>query len=313
MKSGYKGYYNGMVLDSSYEYIYCKILESNNIKYNVHEKNYQLEGRQYIPDFFLYNQNEELYEIVEIRGHRLNLEDRIIDALELEVLIGIPVKVITELDLKVLCRESSLSYNKLKTEWRESPNTHLNNNSGEFNAMYGRKQSDEQKRKSSEKGKLRFSENPEKYHELCTSKLIAYNREHNFEQAKQPRSKRVEMICEECGKSKIVTEAYAERHRYCSIECGAKYGLRLATNKNIDNKIEKDNIINNIVLDYSKLNRSDILEIKLNKIQTSEIINTLIQLIKDKTGVFDMRTISTAVCGKPSRKEFVKYLKVLVE
>ena len=36
MKS-YSGFYNGHFLRSAYEYIYCKILESQNLKYKVEE------------------------------------------------------------------------------------------------------------------------------------------------------------------------------------------------------------------------------------------------------------------------------------
>lgn len=311
MRGGYKGYYNGHALDSSYEYIYCKILEAQDIEYEVHEHNYQLRDRQYIPDFFLYK-NNELYKIVEIRGHRLNIEERIKDVKELKELIKIDVELITELDLRKLCKEYKISYNSLKTEWRKSPDTKINYNVGEFNAMYGRNQSDVSKRKSSEKGKERFyGENKDKYFELCTNKMVEFNRANNFEHMRKPRANRVELTCLYCGKVIPVTEAVASHQKYCSLKCSGAdgVGLKQASAKIIENKKQKDLVIKDIVFRCAKEYKEDILSMKLNEIQTSTAISYMIDEVRKETDVFDMRTITQAVFGTKSRKEFIKLLK----
>ena len=58
-------------LRSSYEYIYAKFLDSKNIIWNSEEKYFVLDdGRKYLPDFFIYNNNTLKY-VVEIKGNKM--------------------------------------------------------------------------------------------------------------------------------------------------------------------------------------------------------------------------------------------------
>jgi AraC-like DNA-binding protein len=58
-------------LRSSWEYIYAKWLESNNINFKTEEHRYKLSnGKMYFPDFFIYDDNNELLYIVEIKGYQ---------------------------------------------------------------------------------------------------------------------------------------------------------------------------------------------------------------------------------------------------
>jgi hypothetical protein len=140
MKGGYVGEYNGNILKSSYEYIFAKILEFKNISYKTEEYTYLLDnGSYYTPDFFIY-ENNELCEIVEIRGRRLNLEERKTSLRLLgQKIKNVKLTLLTEKDLKVLCKEIGLSYNNLKTYWRKNPKNKRNDSSGKANAMYGKK------------------------------------------------------------------------------------------------------------------------------------------------------------------------------
>ena len=67
---GYCGFHNNSYLRSSYEYVYCRILEEQGISYKVEEKVYDLGYRKYIPDFTLYNSKGEIFKLVEIKSSR---------------------------------------------------------------------------------------------------------------------------------------------------------------------------------------------------------------------------------------------------
>ena len=72
---GIQGYYwnvsqNKYVwLRSSWEFIYAKWLNKNNIKWDIEIKNYRLsDGTLYRPDFFIFNENDVIDKIIEIKG-----------------------------------------------------------------------------------------------------------------------------------------------------------------------------------------------------------------------------------------------------
>jgi len=307
MIGGYAGYYNNMALDSSYEYIYCKILEEENKIFDVHVKSYDLGYKQYTPDFFIYDSNGNIKEIIEVRGARLNLSERIKDLKELETKYQISTKIITEIDLRKECPKLGLSYNKLKVEWRTNPENTKNKQSGEFNAMYSKHHTKETKMKLSVKGKERMKD--PKYIKAITSKMIQWNIDNNFEQTKRPRSKRVEKICLACNKPFIVTEAKAKLRSYCSQSCGCLIGVQKASEQLTANRIVRHDIIKEIAIEFTINNQEAINNIKLNKIESNECIIELTNKIFEATGIIDFRIIGEAICGKQSRKEMVKYLK----
>jgi len=64
-------------LRSSLEYIYAKWLDKNNIKWKTEVKTYTASEKTYRPDFFIYDENNNLIEIVEIKGNYFNnVEER---------------------------------------------------------------------------------------------------------------------------------------------------------------------------------------------------------------------------------------------
>lgn len=57
-------------LRSTWEYIYAKWLDKNNINWKFEEKSYKLlNGESYRPDFFIYDKNNNFKNIVEIKGY----------------------------------------------------------------------------------------------------------------------------------------------------------------------------------------------------------------------------------------------------
>lgn len=72
---GYQGYYKRksgeyVWLRSSWEYIYAKWLDHNNINWKFENIQYKLDnGESYRPDFFIYDENWNLSYLVEIKGY----------------------------------------------------------------------------------------------------------------------------------------------------------------------------------------------------------------------------------------------------
>lgn len=312
---GYTGIYKDNLLDSSYEYIYCKILEKQNIKFKTHEINYDLGYAQYTPDFFLYDKHGNLTEIVEIRGHRLNIKQRQNDVNNLRQIVKCKVNLITEIDLRKICKDIGLSYNQLKVFWRTSENTILNYQKKEFNAMYGKHHTEESKELISKvKKEFYKTEKGEETKKIISKKLTLYLATHNHDYLTAPRSKRVVFICPQCGKKSLITEAQKNSRTYCSYKCYVDSGANAISQRNAIEAnhlitLKRHQKIKEYALNFAKINKNNILLIKLNKIKTDETLKLMIEEINTIYNIKDIRTISTAICGVPSRKEMVKFLK----
>lgn len=60
-------------LRSTYEYVYARWLNSNDIEWDVEQQVFELEGTTYRPDFFIY-ESGQLKRIVEVKGYWANRE-----------------------------------------------------------------------------------------------------------------------------------------------------------------------------------------------------------------------------------------------
>lgn len=75
---GIQGYYwnksksKYVWLRSSWEYIYAKWLNEHNIIWDVEVKTYNLDNTSYRPDFFIFDENNNIKSIVEIKGYWRN-------------------------------------------------------------------------------------------------------------------------------------------------------------------------------------------------------------------------------------------------
>lgn len=110
-------YYNNSIkkyvwLRSTYEFIYAKFLDKNNIKWNVEVKTYQLENTTYRPDFFIYK-DDKIEKIVEIKGYWSN---GIIKTKELSNKLDIDVVIIKDITPYI---ENQSNYNKEIKLWKE--------------------------------------------------------------------------------------------------------------------------------------------------------------------------------------------------
>lgn len=74
-KIGVQGYYYNKSLNkyvwlrSSWEYIYAKWLDKNNYKWDVEYQTYLVDDKKYRPDFFIFDEHNNIIKIVEIKGY----------------------------------------------------------------------------------------------------------------------------------------------------------------------------------------------------------------------------------------------------
>ena len=96
-------------LRSSYEYIFAKWLDKNNVDWKIEETQFKLSnGETYRPDFFIY-ENSKLKMIVEIKGY---FNNRRYKAEMFKNEYRIPLVIIDAID------DYCENYNKEKNEWK---------------------------------------------------------------------------------------------------------------------------------------------------------------------------------------------------
>lgn len=93
---GIQGYYwnksksKYVWLRSSWEYIYAKWLNEHNIIWDVEVKTYNLNNTTYRPDFFIFDNKDNIISIVEVKGFWRNREYKV-DLLKKELQINISI------------------------------------------------------------------------------------------------------------------------------------------------------------------------------------------------------------------------------
>ncbi len=311
MINGYSGYYNGIFLRSTLEFAFAYYLDHKKIKWAYELKAYDLEEKQYIPDFFLLDENDNVISIVETKG------DRLIDSGKekidrLEELYGIKVILVTQKELtQTYKNEMPIRYNQAKKMWINDFGATLNDRyvDGIKNPMYGLKHSEQTKRIISKKAKERFK-NPI-YLRNCTDKLIAFNRANNFKHAKQPRVERIKIKCLLCKNEFVVTINNPKKRKFCSEKCARIYHGKIGNEVQAKNSKEHLELIKDYIYTWSLNNKEIIMETPFNKISTT--LNPLFEEIENMYNIKDKRTISKAIFGEDKgRKKFLLHLKEYV-
>lgn len=302
MVRGYSGFYNNIYLRSSLEFAFAYYLDYKNIKWKYEEFTYKLKDRQYKPDFFIYDNNDNLIEIIEIKGKE-NKIDGLKKIQEFNQIYNIPIKLIEYKDLlEIYKKEMPIRLHKAKKIFIEEYNSKLidQNMLGKLNPMYGLKQSEKTKKIIGDKCKIRFQD--DEYKEKFKESLKKRTYKSGYQ-----KSRREERLCLKCGKSFIVT--VNSKRKYCSKKCAGKVCIQKAIEKNELDYINNKEIIKNFILNWVKDNKDLILNCKYNKISTT--LQPLYELIEKEFNILDKRTISN-IFDTDSRKEFLLYLKEYV-
>lgn len=125
--------------------------------------------------------------------------------------------------------------------------------------------------------------------------------------------------CKQCGIEFEVTN-FDSNKKYCSRDCKIldtqswlqyENGLYSAKKANIKRRENRQVIIKEIMLDWAENNTEYLLAIPYNKIKSG--LQDVIDIINKEVGVKDLRTISNGVCGYPSSRKLLEYLKDYVK
>ena len=121
---GLQGYYFNSTLDkyvwlrSSWEYIYAKWLNSHNIKWDVECKTFVLSNESYRPDFFIFDDDNNLVSIVEVKGYWRNRLHKYYELKQLHP--GLNLSLITDIS------PYTYNYKKDKNTWKSLRKLELN-------------------------------------------------------------------------------------------------------------------------------------------------------------------------------------------
>lgn len=119
------------------------------------------------------------------------------------------------------------------------------------------------------------------------------------------------IICKNCNKQIELSLWESKIRKFCSNQCANSFNIKKATTEasvvNHNRCVERYCEIKNYVLNWALLNKSTIAKCKMNRIGVH--MKPLINSVYNNFGIKDLRTISKAVVGESSKREFVKYLK----
>lgn len=308
MNRGYSGYYNGVFLRSSYEFAFAMYLDYKNIKWTYEEREFQLSEGIYLPDFFIYDQDDQdkLRCIVEIKsGEKKEIQRAIPRLVELKTTFGIEGKLILFKDLKDLYTELPLSLNSVIKAWINSDKTNINKSiSGSLNPHFGMTHSVKTKKLIGANTKERWSDPSSRNYMIRrlreSSALISSKLKGKIKVKRENRN------CVACQQQFEVL--ITSKQKTCSQYCAGVINFQKATQVYVESRIDIHKQIRALILDWCKQNHLLVLETPYNRITTN--LHPLFNQIHQQYNVRDLRVISKAVFGEDKgRKELLKFLK----
>jgi len=234
---GYIGYHttwtgSKVFLRSKVEFIYARTLDHQKIEYKVESMTYCINGKNYKPDFFLYNQTGQLYKIVETKGwdaKAISVEYKEKFA-EYFLKIGVEYEVVWK--YQRLVNQYNLQADI--QEWVKRSITdyeHVKSTAGEHNSMYGKKHTLETKALIAQKARQR--QTPE-YREMNSKKQKAYwSTEEGKQRRELVRLQKLELAkqknpivvreCKQCQNS--FTCKQKSTREFCNGQCSRKWNF----------------------------------------------------------------------------------------
>ena len=270
----YCGYYKNMYLRSSYEYVFCKILEYRNVNYKIEAESYYLEnGKYYIPDFFIYDKDWNLIKIVEVKSEAKSLKCKGLENLRLlQKITDVPCSIYFLKDLERLGYENHLDVKKLIEEWK------LKNFSKKRSII-----SDPVKKAIGVKTKERMDDPIWKAYWKSKIKESAKNWAFKLE---GERVDRLIKICPKCGsKFKVLPSS---NKIYCSRKCASIYTAKIANEIKVNNNNNKKDKIRNLF--FYKLKEFENLD--------KQKLKDFIILFSKECGYKDVRPLAKILINK---------------
>lgn len=241
---GYIGYHTTwdekrVFLRSRAEFIYARMLDYEKIPYKLECVTYEVDGRRYKPDFFIFDENyTQIQKIVEIKGQdakRVGLEYKEKYGPFFEDL-GIEYETVWAFD-RIITKYNLREEIKQWVEKSLKVYDFLPDSRGENNPMYGKKHFDSTKKLISEKAKKRYED--VEYRETMRQKQKAfylteegekrkqYLRECRWREAEERKVRfdkinpEITKICIICGKEFTTRESY--KNEFCTYKCRMKW------------------------------------------------------------------------------------------
>ena len=282
---GYSGFYKSNYLRSSYEYVYCKILEKLKLDYKYEEKLYNLKNFSFLPDFHIYKDNV-LLEIVEIKSDYKKEVDLVkIKVNELKSLVKVPVKIYRFTDLKKQCESLNLDINVLITNWKS--NFKGNSYKGLKNPMYGKSHSIAAKNAIGKKSLERWQ--TKEFIEKRQKSLPIYDSKNPHPSKGITKVKRIECKCIECNK--VFTKKITDPKKYCSRNCAIISATEIANSIVRQAKEKLHSSIKKDILTFIHNNYNFFLKRKRN------LLYTELKVILKKYGLKDIRNVKFIFTG----------------
>lgn len=244
---GYSGYHTThfgkkVYLRSTQEFVYAKYLDSIGVYYLTENITYEIDGKSYKPDFFVYDGTfDKLREIVEIKYTNKEKSDYQRIYSDFFRQLGIRYDVMSKGDIKRLIRLGAVTKFDLEKWKNEFVRQYEKfDYSGEKNPMYGIKHSDETKSKIGEQTRKYFRD-PEVRKRHRDARISYWKSEAGGRTKKKYAKLRTEestiknptitRVCKECGKEygRRLKDHYHEET--CSNSCQQKYNWK--TGKNV--------------------------------------------------------------------------------
>lgn len=243
---GYCGFHTthfgkSVYLRSIQEFIYAKYLDSIGVYYLTENVVYDIEGKKYKPDFFIYDgELERLVKIVEVKytnSEQLEYQKRFADYFKCH---NIDYQVLSKYDIKKLLRMGVVSEKEI-FEWRQAFTSKYArfDYTGEKNPMYGVRHSKATKDLIGMKT-VEYFKNPVVRERHRRSRIAYWNSESGVNTKKKYAELRIkeslrknpimEVVCKECGmeyKRKLKDRYHIET---CSNSCQQKYNWRIGKN-----------------------------------------------------------------------------------
>lgn len=312
---GYGGEYKGNYLRSTLEYLTAVWLDRKKVKWVYEEKYYNFsDGHRYLPDFSVYDDNNKLLYIIEVKEEYNRYQEEIdYKFSNLRDTYDIECKLMTRKDLM---QNLSDAYD-LIDDWRTYSSENFSNSriySGENNPMYGQKHSEETKRKIGQATSERMKD-PE-YRAKIQPVWDTLGQRTKDRLTGVEKTERVEKICPQCGKT--FRSLPSLNQEYCSIQCSGKVAAERATAAQSKESKNKRLSIKDYAEAWALEHKELVLQTKFNKITST--LHELYEGIQEEFGVKDARTISKAILDPTaivtrkdktnySRKDMLAYLK----
>ncbi|MGP4039432.1 restriction endonuclease [Gracilibacillus sp. D59] len=302
MNRGYAGFYKGYYLRSSYEYAYARYLDYQKISWKYEVRSFDIGYKIYKPDFFLYDQNGLLIEIVEIKSRNKEAKENARKTLQyIEDKYFIKWNLISYEELLNLYKSLPFSLTSVITEWIKSDNTTINKAMfGKLNGHYNIRHNTKTKKIIGEHTKKLWASNtPSRKRMLEGLKKSGMKKGY----IKTPRETR---SCKKCGESFEIT--ITSNKLFCSQKCAGKVAIKLATQSYVEKRTIIHQKIRDLIIEWTLENKKIVEATPFNKINTS--LSPLLKEIYERFDVKDFRVISKAVFGEDrGRKELLKFMK----